>query len=320
MTIVRTSSVQIKIATKSTSSVQIGTIMATSISPHRNGNNGQSTSEFTIKTHHIWLSNYKRLQSPATTTTNHFLPKSITTHHVHRRYEDATRRDDDDPTRGHHTRTPRHRGLGQELRKSTGKSISGPLSPTMLTSSTQSDYNDAAVAAQVEFDKEVEGFIASARDLLDSQGQLEWVEWAGEGIMPLTAQAKKELVEQGEAEQGEVEQGEVEQGEVEDRAAHFERRRDLLEASFEAGEVNSEEFARQMAAIYDEEDEEKVEEGGEPPVSEFEDNAKGDDESDPDAKGDGEPNRNDATTREPRDDDAGQPQTTDDETQPVTAP
>jgi hypothetical protein len=189
------------------------------------------------------------------------------------------------------------------------------LSPTTLTPSTQSDYNDAAVAAQVEFDDEVERFIASARDLLDSQGQVEWVEWAGEGIMPLTARAKKELVEQGE-----VEQGEAEQGEVEDRAAHFERRRDLLEASFEAGEVNSEEFARQMAAIYDEEDGEKVEEGGEPPASDFEDDAKGDDESDPDAKGDGEPNRNDATTREPRDDDEGQPKTTDDETQPVTAP
>src|SRR3984957_6813505 len=176
----------------------MGTIMATSISPHRNGNNGQSTSEFTIKAHHIWLSDYKRLQSPATTTTttNYFLPKSITTHHVHRRYEDATRRDDDDPTRGHHTRTRRHRGLGQELRKSAGKSISGPLSPTMLTSSTQSDYNDAAVAAQVEFDKEVEGFIASARDLLGSQGQLGGVEGAGGGVMTLSAQAEKELVEQ----------------------------------------------------------------------------------------------------------------------------
>ena len=204
--------------------------------------------------------------------------------------------------------------MGQELRNSAGKCISGPLSPTTLTPSTQSDYNDAAVAAQVEFDKEVEEFIASARDLLDSQGQLEWVEWAGEGLMPRTARAKQELVKQGE-----VEQGEVEQGEVEDRAAHFERRRNMLEASFEAGEVESEEFARQMAAIYDEEDKEKVKEGGEPPASDFEDDAKGDDESDSDAKGDGEPKRLDATTREPRDDDEGQPKTADDETHPVTA-
>src|ERR1700722_11550494 len=65
MTFVSTSSVQIEMATKATSSsVQIWKTRATSISPHRNTNNSQSTSEFTIKAHQTCLSGYKRLQPP----------------------------------------------------------------------------------------------------------------------------------------------------------------------------------------------------------------------------------------------------------------
>ena len=142
----------------------------------------------------------------------------------------------------------------------------------MLTPSTQTDYIHAATAAKEPSDDDVEKFIASARDLLDSKGKPEWVEWAGERLMPETARREKEAEEREERERV--------QCEVEERAASFERRRTAVEDRFAAGDITAEKFNQELAAIYDEEDGTAEGERG-PPASEDEDDAKGDGDTEP---------------------------------------
>jgi len=161
--------------------------------------------------------------------------------------------------------------------------------PTTLMISTQREYNEAAVAAGIdEYRDEILLFLDSAAELLDSQGRPEWLEWAPDRLMPQTAHAVEEAGEQPDWQRV--------QREAEERAASYQQRRTAVEVSFDAGALTFEEFERELAVIYHEEDTARAEEEeGGPPTSEYEDDTKGDSDTQPDPNEKDESDENDAS-------------------------
>jgi len=175
---------------------------------------------------------------------------------------------------------------------------------TMLTCWTQNDYNNAAIAAKATSNDDINGFITLARDLLDTKGQPEWLEWVGEVLMPQAICRKKEAEER--------EEQEWVQCEVEERATSYKLQHTVVEDSFTTGAITAKQFKQELAEIYTEEDMPNAEGDGGPPPSKYEGDMKGDDKSDLDIKGDEgdtkhareKPNDNQPTTNDPTSDES----------------
>jgi len=115
-----------------------------------------------------------------------------------------------------------------------------------------------------ETDTDVAEMCHEARVQLDGQARADWLGWAGEGLMPETAQKKREdeereaeaLRKQAEADRMAEEAAELERARWadEERAAEFERRRDTAEGEYLAGTINVDELERALDAIRDEEE------------------------------------------------------------------
>ena len=111
------------------------------------------------------------------------------------------------------------------------------------------------------------------RTQLDGQARAEWLGWAGEDLMPETAQKKREdeereaeaMRKQAEADRMAEEAAELERARQadEERAAEFERRRDTAEGDYLAGTINVDELERALDAIRDEEQAVEGNQGGE---------------------------------------------------------
>jgi hypothetical protein len=122
-----------------------------------------------------------------------------------------------------------------------------------LTTNLQRAYDQAIARAGEVCDDEVAGFHATAQEVLDGKGVHEWVEWAGEGLMPETARAKREVEEKEQQAAEEAERERVER-EAEARAEEFTRRRQEVEARFNADTLTFEDLERELDAIQAEED------------------------------------------------------------------
>lgn len=111
---------------------------------------------------------------------------------------------------------------------------------------------------------------------LDGQARADWLAWAGEELMPETAQKQREADErEAEAQRKQAEDerkaeeaaalAEIEKARraEEERAAEFERRRETAEDNYLAGTINVDELQHALDAIRDEEQAAEVNQGGE---------------------------------------------------------